>query len=123
MLAIHWRAMLTWFYLDDFAWLGLQFEIHSPRDILRVLFRPEAQGTVRFLTAAASVGLVSLIGRWLGKTNLAGLFTGVFWIASDIAVILSPNNSSDSKWTRARILTLEPQVQLAGSVAKFSSCR
>ncbi len=49
-LGIHWLALRMWFYGDDFAWLGLRLELHSPRDLIHVLFGAEAQGTVRTIS-------------------------------------------------------------------------
>jgi len=49
-LGIHWLALKMWFYGDDFAWLGLRFELHSPRDLIHILFGAEAQGTVRTIS-------------------------------------------------------------------------
>jgi hypothetical protein len=37
----------AWFQQDDFAWLGQHQEVHSWRDLPRVLFQPRAQGTIR----------------------------------------------------------------------------
>jgi hypothetical protein len=49
-LVVHWLDLKTWFLGDDFAWLGLRLELHTPRDLVHILFRPEAQGTVRTLS-------------------------------------------------------------------------
>src|SRR5438309_2170724 len=44
-LALYWQGLFTWFQADDFAWLNLQ--VHSWNDLLKALFTPQAQGTVR----------------------------------------------------------------------------
>ena len=49
-LAVHLLALRTWFYLDDFAWLGLRLELTRPHDLLHILFHPESQGTIRTLS-------------------------------------------------------------------------
>ena len=60
-LAMHWVALRTWFFLDDFAWLGLPLQVHSFRDLLHTLFDVQAQGTVRVF----SERLFFLIFSWL----------------------------------------------------------
>ena len=49
-LVVHWLALKIWFFGDDFAWLGLRLELHTPRDLIHVLFSPQAEGTVRTLS-------------------------------------------------------------------------
>lgn len=49
-LAVFWRAPFVWFRTDDFAWLGLRLEVHGAGSLMRALFLPEAQGTVRVLS-------------------------------------------------------------------------
>ena len=107
-LAVHWLNLRSWFLQDDFAWLGLRFEIHSWGDLLRVLFVPEAQGTVRalserlfflilssvfgleswpfriwvFLTQFANIVLLMQITRRLTGSATAGLLAAVLWTAN-----------------------------------------
>ena len=52
-LAVHWIALRTWFFQDDFVWLGLANNVHSWRDLADALFTPWAQGTVRVLSERA----------------------------------------------------------------------
>jgi hypothetical protein len=107
-LAIHWLDFKAWFYGDDFAWLGLRLELHTPRDLFPILFRPEAQGTVRtlserlfflifysifglhsppfriwaFLTQFANIALLIRIARRLTGSNTAGLIAPMLWSAN-----------------------------------------
>jgi len=81
LFALYWRGLLTWFHQDDFAWLGLHLEIHQPKDLLRVLFEPRAQGTIRplsergfFLVFQQLFGLDALPFRiWVFLTMTASL--------------------------------------------------
>jgi hypothetical protein len=80
-LGIHWLALKTWFYADDFAWLGLRLELHAPRDLIHVLFGAEAQGTVRtiserlfFLVFSSMFGLEAPPFRiWVFLTQFVNL--------------------------------------------------
>ena len=107
-LAIHWLDLKAWFYGDDFAWLGLRLELHTPRDLVPILFRPEAQGTVRtlserlfflvfysifglhsppfriwvFLTQFANIALLVRIARRLTGSDTAGLIAPMLWSAN-----------------------------------------
>lgn len=114
-LAVHWMTLKTWFYGDDFAWLGLRFELHAPRDLIHILFQPQAQGTVRvlserlfflvfssifglhappfrvwaFLTQFASIFLLIQITRRLTGSAAAGFLAPILWSANaGIAVAL-----------------------------------
>ncbi len=46
-LAVYWPGIQCWFRMDDFAWLGLRLEVFDWRDLMRALFEPKAQGTMR----------------------------------------------------------------------------
>jgi len=107
-LAVHWLALKTWFLGDDFAWLGLRLELHSPRDLVHILFRPEAQGTVRtiserlfflifysvfglhappfriwaFLTQFANIVLLVKIANQLTGSTAAGPIAAMLWTAN-----------------------------------------
>ena len=72
-LAVFWRTPFVWFRTDDFAWLGLRLEVHSVGSLMRALFLPEAQGTVRvlserlfFLVFSSVFGLHAAPFRWFG---------------------------------------------------------
>jgi hypothetical protein len=107
-LLVHWYAMKMWFFSDDFAWLGLRFEIHSFADLIGVLFRPQAEGTVRtlserlfflvfssvfglqsppfrvwvFLTQFANIVLLMQVARRLTGSALAGFLAAILWCAN-----------------------------------------
>ena len=105
LLAVHWWCFQSWFRADDFAWLGLVNTVHSFPDLLRALFSPAAQGTIRpwsergffmlgmvvfgldslpyriliFATAFADLALVAAIGRRLSGRPAAGFWAATFW--------------------------------------------
>lgn len=108
LLLIYWRGLTAWFLQDDFAWLSLHNQIHSPSDLFRELFTPKAQGTIRVLserlyflglwygfgmrampfrvvafgTMALTLVLVALlIRRWTGS-RLAGVLACLFWLGN-----------------------------------------
>jgi hypothetical protein len=104
-LLIHWWCFNSWFRADDFAWLGLVNTVHTPHDLLRALFAPQAQGTIRpwseraffmlgmtmfgldslpyriviFGTAFADLALVAAVGRRLSGRPAVGFWAAVFW--------------------------------------------
>lgn len=97
-----------WFFQDDFAWLGLIRQVRNTHDLLRVLFEPAAQGTIRpwsergffllfetlfglddlpfrlmaFATMIANLLLLTWIVRRLTNSRLAGLIAAVCWAAN-----------------------------------------
>lgn len=103
--ALHWRAFLSWFRADDFAWLGLGLGVHNLPDLLRALFAPLAQGTVRplseraffmggfalfgldplpfriviFATQFANLALVTAVGDRLTGRRGVGLCAALLW--------------------------------------------
>ncbi|MDQ2949368.1 MAG: glycosyltransferase family 39 protein [Acidobacteriota bacterium] len=107
-LAVHWIALKTWFYSDDFAWLGLRLEVQSPHDLWEALFSPRAQGTIRtiserlyflsfsslfgmnalpprlwtFLTQFANIALLMAITRRITGSALAGFIAPILWSAT-----------------------------------------
>jgi len=113
-LALYWRAPSIWFLRDDFAWLGLTLQVHRPADLLTVLFRPAAQGTVRVLserlffllfrwlfdldalpfriaalaTWFANLTLAALIGERLTRSRAAGLIAAILWTSH--AALVTP---------------------------------
>jgi len=104
-LLVHWRDLRVWFHNDDFAWLGLPQLVHSPSDLMHVLFSPMAEGTVRtlserlfflvfssifglhsppfriwvFLTMFACIYLLIEITRQLTRSASAGFLAGILW--------------------------------------------
>jgi hypothetical protein len=107
-VVVHWLALKIWFYGDDFAWLGLRLELHAPRDLIHILFSPQAEGTVRtlserlfflvfssvfglesppfriwvFLTQFANIALLIQIARRLTGSATAGFLAAVLWTAN-----------------------------------------
>jgi hypothetical protein len=112
-LAIHWRGFTAWFRADDFAWMGLTLGVHNFPDLLKALFSPMAEGTIRplseraffmagyalfglhalpfriaiFATQFASLALVAWIGDRLTGVRGAGFFAAVFWTVNNSAAI------------------------------------
>ncbi len=107
-LAIYRFGLKVWFQQDDFAWLGLSLDIHSPQDFWCALFAPMAQGTIRpwserlffivfhelfgldalpfrvwvFLTQSANLVLVAWITLRLTGSRLAALLAPILWTAN-----------------------------------------
>src|SRR5580658_169906 len=105
---VHWLALKIWFFGDDFAWLGLRLELHTPRDLIHLLFSPQAEGTVRtlserlfflvfssifglesppfriwvFLTQFANIALLIQIARRLTGSAAAGFLAALLWTAN-----------------------------------------
>ena len=115
-VVVHWLALKIWFFGDDFAWLGLRLELHTPRDLIQVLFSPQAEGTVRtlserlfflvfssvfglesppfriwvFLTQFANIALLIQIARRLTGSATAGFLAALLWTANaGIAIAIS----------------------------------
>ena len=107
-LIVFWDVLFTWFLNDDFAWLGLRLELHGISDLPRLLFEPQAQGTVRFLserlffligaiffgvhavpfrvvglaTWFLVLALATAIGTRLTGSRVAGVAAAIFWTTS-----------------------------------------
>jgi len=106
LCGIVWRyAFLTWFSMDDFAWLGLPLEVPA-EGVWKPLFRPQAQGTVRifservfflgltsafgmnvipfkivvFATQFANLSLIAVIARKLTGLPLAGVAASILYL-------------------------------------------
>ena len=101
-------GLRCWFINDDFAWLGLIRRLDNPGNLLRALFEPAAQGTIRpwsergffllfetlfgmddlpfrimaFATMAANLLLLSWIVRRITRSQLAGFVAAVCWAAN-----------------------------------------
>lgn len=52
-VVLFWPGLQCWFQQDDFAWLALGQGIESAPDLLRALFQPMAQGTIRPISERA----------------------------------------------------------------------
>lgn len=113
LFAVHYNALRTWFFMDDFAWLGLRIDLNSLRDLLRVLFEPMAQGTVRtlserlfflvfssvfgmhagpphywvFFTQCGSLVLANAIVRRISGSAWAGAAAATFWALSHVTSV------------------------------------
>jgi hypothetical protein len=62
-LWLYWPGLVSWFAMDDFAWLSLRLQILTSADILPALFAPKAQGTIRPLSERLYfIGLSQLFG-------------------------------------------------------------
>lgn len=107
-LLLFWRLHSVWFLNDDFAWLGLPLEFHSAHDLWAILFKPEAQGTIRVLsdrlyflvfssvfglnplpfrlwalaTWFADLALAAAIGARLTGSRAAGALGAMLWTSS-----------------------------------------
>ncbi|PWU03889.1 MAG: hypothetical protein C5B51_17985 [Terriglobia bacterium] len=105
-LVLYWRGFRAWFRADDFAWLGAGLDVHSAGDLLRLLFTPAAQGTIRpwsetglfplsyrlfglhaaplhvliFGTQFVNLALVASIGTRLTGVAAAGFWAAVLWV-------------------------------------------
>jgi len=110
--AIYWRGLTAWFQADDFAWLALRLDVHDWHSLLRALFSPMAQGTIRpwserayflafesmfglnalpfricvFLTQCASLTLLTAVTRRLTGSAAAGLCAAVLWVVNSSLV-------------------------------------
>ncbi|HLH43367.1 MAG TPA: hypothetical protein VKV74_10300 [Bryobacteraceae bacterium] len=113
-LALFWRVLFTWFRTDDFAFLANASSVHDLPSLLRALFQPAAEGTVRVLAdrlnyltfywlfgvAAlpfhvwglliwfASLALAANIGARIAHSAAAGLVAALVWTTS--AVMVTP---------------------------------
>jgi len=104
-LLVHWRGFTAWFRADDFAWMGLTLSVHHFADVVKALFRPLAEGTIRpwseraffmggyalfglnplpfrlviFGTEFANLALVNSIGDRITGVKGAGFVAAIFW--------------------------------------------
>lgn len=135
-LIVYWRGFNTWFLMDDFAWLGLRSEVHSFNDLVNVLFRPQAQGTVRvfservffllstslfgyealplkigiFLTQFANLILLGLLTRRLTDSRVAAVAAPLIWCVNSALMI-------PLSWTSAYNQILWVFCLLSGTLA------
>ncbi len=113
-------GLRCWFINDDFAWLGLIRQVDSPGSLLRTLFEPAAQGTIRpwsergffllfetvfgmddlpfrlmaFATMAANLLLLAWIVRRITHSRLAGFIAAICWAANTALVTIMTWSSS-----------------------------
>jgi len=107
-LAIYWRGLTAWFQADDFAWLALHLDVHDWHSLMRAMFTPMAQGSIRpwserayflafeslfglnalpfricvFLTQCASLTLLADVTRRLTGSRWAGFWASVLWVVN-----------------------------------------
>ena len=107
-LIVYSYGLSTWFQADDFAWLSLRRQIYTGHDLLRVLFEPMAQGTIRpwserlfflvfqsifgldvvpyrvwvYLTQFANLALIASITWRITGSRAAGFWAPVLWTAN-----------------------------------------
>ncbi len=87
VLWLDWHGLRSWFQQDDFAWLSLGRNVSSLGDLMRALFAPAAQGTVRVLSERLFfIALERLFGLDHRVFHLVGLATQIanlallYWI-------------------------------------------
>lgn len=112
-LALYWIGLKTWFWQDDFAWLGLRLEVHDWHSFFTAMFAPKAEGTIRpwsergffmlfsylfglhalpyrvfvFANQCLNIVLVMLVTRKLTRSQMAGFLAPILWMAN-IALIV-----------------------------------
>jgi len=136
---LYWPGLVTFFSMDDFAWLGLGLSIHDGSDLVKALLSPMAQGTVRplserlyFLTLHGLFGLeplpfrlvafgFQLLNLWMAMrlvermtgSRAGGLAAAILWIVnSALALAMS--------WSSAFNQILWPCFLLAGCHARWT---
>lgn len=115
-LLLYWPGLMSWFQMDDFAWLNLRNLVHGWSDLRWALFAPLSQGTIRtlservffmsfyslfgmnslpyhglaFLTCAGNLVLIIAVCGRLSGSRAAGYWAAILWVVnSAIAVALS----------------------------------
>ena len=104
-LALYWPGLRAWFQQDDFAWLSLGSSVTDLPSLMRALFVPMAQGTIRplserafflvfhaifglwatpfraavFLTQLANLVLLGLLVRRVTGSRLAAFLAPALW--------------------------------------------
>jgi len=110
-LAVHWRGFTAWFRADDFTWMSLTLGVHNFAGLLKALFSPMAESTIRplservffmagyalfglnalpfriaiFSTQFANLALVRSLGDRLTGVRGAGFLAAIFWTANNSA--------------------------------------
>jgi hypothetical protein len=117
-LVVYWYGLKSWFFQDDFAWLGLRLIIHNQREFWAALFTPMAQGSVRplsergffllfehlfglnplpfriwvFLTQFANLALVAWLAWKLTGSRAVGFWAPILWL-------VNPALATPMSWT------------------------
>jgi hypothetical protein len=107
-IRFHWLGLKTWFLGDDFAWLIHSTEIHNFRELIRAIFEPMAQGTIRpwsdrvffiifyqvfglnavafhiwvYLTQCVNILLLLSVARRLTGSRIAAFAAALLWIVN-----------------------------------------
>jgi hypothetical protein len=119
-LALYWYGLKAWFLTDDFAWLGMHFQVYDVPSFFHAMFAPMAQGTVRpfserlffltferifgvdalpfrifvFLTQFLNLALLAAIVVRITGSRMAGFLAAIFWTAnSSLAVAMTWTSS------------------------------
>ena len=115
-LALYWPGLRAWFQQDDFAWLYLDSTVADAGSLLKALFAPQAQGTIRplseraffmilhqvfglwatpfravvFLTQFANLVLLGLVARRVTRSRAVGFLAPLFWgVSGGLATVMS----------------------------------
>jgi hypothetical protein len=136
---LYWPGLVTWFSMDDFAWLGLRATVQSWSDLVAVLFKPMAQGTIRplserlyFITLDWLFGVealpfrlvaftVQLLNLWM-VMRLVERMTGSLagGVAAALLWIVNSALGLAMSWSSAFNQILWPCFLLAGCHARWS---
>lgn len=111
-LTLYWPGLRIWFWMDDYAWLGLRLSIFDWHSFLDAVFSPKAQGTIRplserlyflglewlfgvealpfrivaFATQLLNLWLILRLVEKLTGSRTAGAITAVVWIVNGALV-------------------------------------
>ncbi len=115
-LALYWPGLRAWFQQDDFSWLALGSSVKDSHTLLRALFAPMAQGTIRplserafflvfyevfglwatpfralvFLTQFANLVLLGLLAARIARSREVGLLAALLWaLNGGLALVMS----------------------------------
>lgn len=112
-LALYWYGIKVWFQADDFAWLSLSRQVHNGASLLRALFEPMAQGTIRpwsergffllfytffgldalpyrlcvFATQFANLALLAHVVWKLTRSRVAAFTAPILWTANSALIV------------------------------------
>ena len=106
--ALYWPGVTAWFFQDDFGWLNLRRDVHSPGQVAAALFAPKAHGNLRplgenaywlglgwaagadplpfhlaaFVTLAATLALLGSVVRRLSGSAAGALAAQAVWLVN-----------------------------------------
>ena len=114
LFVVHYNALRTWFFMDDFAWLGLRMELHSPRDLWMILFEPRAQGTVRTLSERLFfLVFSSLFGMKAGPFHYWVFFTQCGSLMLTVAIVKRLSGSFFAGVAAACAWSISPAIAVS----------